>query len=384
MQWDVFCQVIDNFGDIGVCWRLARDLSARGHTVRLWVDDPSALTWMAPEVDWTPSGAYPQGRGHDGIVVHPWAQAADAAAVPEPGDVVIEAFGCNPPDPFLARMATRAEPPRWINLEYLSAEDYVARSHRLRSPVWSGPASGLTKHFFYPGFTPDTGGLLREPGLIDRQDALRLDAVRRQAVLGQLGIAHQPGERVASVFCYSTAPLGTWLSALAGSPAEPTHVVLTQGHAQQLGSSWRAQWEATQGPLPTHLRLSVVPPLSQPGYDDLLACCDLNLVRGEDSAVRALWAGRPHVWQIYEQDDGVHADKLDAFTARWTADWPASLQASVRAWWQAWNRLGPWPDALPAWPDATGWARASLSSRDRLRTQTDLVTQLIAFVTGSG
>ena len=48
-SWDIFCQVIDNFGDIGVCWRLAADLAARGHQVRLWVDDASALHWMAPQ-----------------------------------------------------------------------------------------------------------------------------------------------------------------------------------------------------------------------------------------------------------------------------------------------------------------------------------------------
>jgi hypothetical protein len=23
LHWDIFCRVIDNFGDIGVCWRLA-------------------------------------------------------------------------------------------------------------------------------------------------------------------------------------------------------------------------------------------------------------------------------------------------------------------------------------------------------------------------
>ncbi len=49
MHWDLFCRVIDNFGDIGVCWRLAADLGARGESVRLWVDDASALAWMAPQ-----------------------------------------------------------------------------------------------------------------------------------------------------------------------------------------------------------------------------------------------------------------------------------------------------------------------------------------------
>jgi len=49
MQWDLFCRVIDNFGDIGVCWRLAADLAGRGEAVRLWTDDAGALAWMAPQ-----------------------------------------------------------------------------------------------------------------------------------------------------------------------------------------------------------------------------------------------------------------------------------------------------------------------------------------------
>ena len=62
MQWDLFCRVIDNHGDLGVCWRLARDLVARGERARLWVDDASALAWMAPE---RPDRRY-------GVEIHPW------------------------------------------------------------------------------------------------------------------------------------------------------------------------------------------------------------------------------------------------------------------------------------------------------------------------
>ena len=40
LAWDIFCTVIDNYGDIGICWRLARQLRVDdGQRVRLWVDD---------------------------------------------------------------------------------------------------------------------------------------------------------------------------------------------------------------------------------------------------------------------------------------------------------------------------------------------------------
>jgi len=146
MLWDLFCRVIDNHGDIGVCWRLAADLAARGEALRLWVDDASALPWMAPD-------------GAANVEVIAWNAAT---AMREPGEVVIEAFGCDPPPAFVARMAARTPAPAWINLEYLSAEAYVERSHGLTSPQFSGPGAGLNKRFFYPGFSAATGGL--KPG----------------------------------------------------------------------------------------------------------------------------------------------------------------------------------------------------------------------------
>ena len=90
--WDVFCRVIDNHGDLGVCWRLAADLASRGEAVRLWVDDPQALAWMAPE-------------GAPGVQVLPW---RDPGPWEQPGDVVVEAFGCDPPGLFVQRMAQRS------------------------------------------------------------------------------------------------------------------------------------------------------------------------------------------------------------------------------------------------------------------------------------
>lgn len=417
MLWDVFCRVIDNFGDIGVCWRLSADLAARGQQVRLWVDDASALGWMAPEVSWSGDAAgMLVGAGHPGITVRRWADAEQAETVPEPGDVVIEAFGCDPPEAFLRRM-NRPTPPAWVNLEYLSAEDYVERSHGLLSPVFSGPAAGLRKHFFYPGFTPRTGGLLREPDLARRQAAFTEDA--RLGWLRRLGVPATADCRLVSVFCYATAPLGEWLDALAdeavqlaiakqGQHESTTRILLTPGHATQLAQAWLASASSERRQA---LACHELPALSQSEFDHLLWACHLNIVRGEDSAVRALWAGRPHVWHIYPQDDGAHAAKLDAFLDRWLMGAPASLSSDVRAAWHHFNRLPgpvsgascvtsgsksldtvcePSPDSaghrppappLPDWRDPDGeWARFSRAARQRMAAQADLGTQLLAFV----
>lgn len=347
MHWDLFCRVIDNFGDIGVCWRLAADLGARGQAVRLWIDDTSALAWMAP-------------AGAPGVEVLPW--TADTP-VPDPGDVVVEAFGCNPPPAFVARMARLERPPLWINLEYLSAETYVRRSHGLRSPQLSGPGLGLDKWFFYPGFEAGTGGLIREPGLIDAQR--RFD---RHAWLRARGIDPRPGERLTSLFCYASAPVDALLRALA---ATPTLLLITPGTAAQA-----MQAALARQPAAATLRCIALPWLTQPDYDRLLWTCELNFVRGEDSFVRAQWAGAPFVWQIYPQHDAAHATKLEAFLALMLQGADTGLDTALRSLWRAWNGVRGGPLALP---EPAPWKAQALAWRERLLTHADLVSQLLGF-----
>lgn len=348
MRWDVFCKVIDNHGDAGVCWRLSALLAARGEQVRLWIDDPSALAWMAP-------------AGATGVEVLHWSGPAAA----EPGEVVIEAFGCALDESFVARMAQdargRGRQPAWINLEYLSAEAFVERNHRLPSPVLSGPGQGLVKHFFYPGFTARTGGLLREQDLAQRQAAF--DA---PAWLNSHGITPAPGERLISLFCYEPAALPALLEQLAAA-APATRLLVTAGRAQ--AAVQKALQPASGGR--NALSISYLPLLSQRDYDHLLWACDLNFVRGEDSLVRALWAGRPFVWQVYPQDDGAHHAKLRAFL-----DW-LGAPPSLRRFHEAWNGISTGP--LPLL-DAAGWPEATAQARARLLAQQDLAAQLLGFI----
>lgn len=351
LRWDLFCEVVDNFGDLGVCWRLAADLAARGDAVRLWVDDARALAWMAP-------------HGARGVDVHPWPQAQDTGVVP--ADAVIEAFGCHLPPGFVQAMAARRPPPAWINLEYLSAEDYVERSHRLPSPQLDGPGRGLVKHFFFPGFSERTGGLIRETDLESRQRAFDAAAWRRAH-----GIAPAARERCVSLFCYANAALPALIEALA---AEPTLLLVTPGPAAQqvqplVGSELRRG----------ALRAQFLPALTQTEFDHLLWSCDLNLVRGEDSFVRAQWAGRPFLWQIYPQSDGVHARKLAAFQDRFLAGAPVALAASVRAAALAWNGLGANEPALVL-PELAAWGEHCRAWRERLWRLPDLAAGLRAFV----
>lgn len=350
--WDIFCQVIDNFGDVGVCWRTAAELVARGQHVRLWMDDASALQWMAPQ-------PWPQN-----LSVHSW-PAQDTYFPANIGHVVIEAFGCEIPAPFVAAIAGKAEqghPPVWINLEYLSAEDYVERCHRLPSRIMSGPAAGLTRWFFYPGFTSATGSLVREQSLSQRQNCF---ADERQQWRAAQGV--QADECAVSLFCYEPTALPQLLEQL---PSLNARLLVTPGRAT-------AAVQALQGlpPVAQPLNVQFLQPCPQPQFDEMLWASDLNLVRGEDSLVRAIWAGQAFVWHIYSQHDNAHHDKLNAFL-----DWLPAPE-SLRRFHHAWNGMTA-PQTLPLLSREilAEWAHCVRAAREKLAIQADLIEQLQAFV----
>lgn len=353
--WDIFCRVIDNYGDIGVCWRLAVGLAARGQQVRLWVDDASALRWMAL-------------GGAAGVEVKTWGDARHTEGLLL-GDVLIEAFGCEV-EPrfkaaFISKQASSPDPRRWINLEYLSAEDYVERCHGLPSPVLGASGQRVQKYFFYPGFTHRTGGLLREPDLSLRQTCFERDVWLRQHAIPC------SGERLISLFCYEPAALSGLLAQLAND-ALPTRLLVTAGRATAAVKRSMAQMnDAT--PAWNHgqqVALTYLPPLSQDDFDQLLWSSDLNFVRGEDSLVRALWANKPFVWQIYPQTDDAHHLKLEAFLQLIEA--PASL----RQWHQLWNGVHTGPLSALALAE---WQHVVSKARTRQWAEEDLVTKLVHF-----
>ncbi len=384
MRADIFCRVVDNYGDIGVCWRLARRLAhGRGWQVCLWVDALAAFATIEPEVD---AGAARQTV--QGIALRHWVED-DPASDCEPADVAIEAFACTPPAAYVARMA----PGRtvWVNLEYLSAEDWVESCHGLPSLQ----PGGQSKFFFFPGFTPATGGLLREPALIAERDAWQADPAHAGSLLADtLGLdattlqAWRDGARLMTLFCYPHAPAGALVAALAADP-RPTVLLVPRGVAPQLEQLLAPAAGLAGVGTAGALRVARIPFVSQPDFDRLLWSADLNLMRGEDSIVRALWAGRPLLWQIYPQDEDTHLVKLRAWMQRYA---PPDF---VRELLEAWNLSAPGDDAargrladqafvsalqqalVPArWRD---WRQAARARCDEAARQTDLADKLADF-----
>ena len=357
--WALFCRVIDNHGDLGVCWRLATQLAARGVAVQLFVDEPTALRWLAPS-------------GCPGVSVRPWPVDSEVFKPQQVPGVVIEAFGCELPLAYQAAMAARTKPPVWVNLEYFSLEASAQRNHGLPSPVLSGPAKGLSKWFYYPGWGEDNGGLLT--GFLTSDESppgKNNEALHPPETATQKTDFPSSAPLNISLFCYEPAGLGLWLAQLSKLPRK-VHLHVTAGRATA------AVQQAIKAVDVSGLCVSFLDYMDQTAYDGLLARMDLNLVRGEDSLVRAMCAGKAFLWQIYPQHDGAHLPKLHAFLAQTGAP-PVVVQAHL-----AWNASEPQtlPELSPAHlGEWSAWARRL---QDELAGQTCLTERLTGFVAAKG
>lgn len=363
----IFCKVVDNYGDIGICWRLARQLeNEHGIAVTLWVDDLPSFKRICPEV-----AIERDEQQIASVTVRHWRDQDGTFTASDVADIVIEFFACDIPPGYIAAMAGCEPRPVWLNLEGLSAEEWVEGCHRLPSPH---PRLPLTKYFFFPGFTGNTGGLLLESGLEQQRQQFQSDPPAMAAFLARFGVT--PGEMAAlkvSLFCYPQAPVSSLFEVWQAGDAPLTCLIPEGVAADAVQSFLGAQTKAGAGATATRgaLTVRVLPFVPQADYDKLLWACDLNFVRGEDSFVRAQWAGKPFIWHIYPQDENLHHKKLKAFLHCYTAKTENLVTLSL-AWNEAtgeqvnWTAL--WTEFQADMPKislmAINWQRQMLSNGD--------------------
>lgn len=313
----VFVRVIDNYGDAGVGWRLSCLLAEYMHMhVRLWIDDTDALNKLVPASEQQTQ-----------ITIEAWQsdaimqQQLSAAADPV---LVIETFGCELPPQVLERM--RQCRPLWLNWEYLTAEDWAVGLHALSSLQ----PNGLEKYFWFMGIDADSGGLLREPDYLAEREKFRQQPKLQQAFRQEYGLPLQHTGQLWLVFAYTS---GQWAQWMAMWQQADTPVTLWLAGGQVIESLRAAKLIAPEelqqeGDICElgNVTLVRIPFVPQAAFDRLLWLADAAIVRGEDSFVRALWAGLPFFWHIYRQDDDVHLQKLHSFWFKAMQGWPAELR----------------------------------------------------------
>ena len=341
--WDIFCKIVDNYGDIGICWRLARQLRLEhGLKIRLWIDDFETAKKIITELDISIN----QQICND-ITIIKWDDHTDFNSA---ANVVIEAFTCELPPAYLVAMVQKQS--TWINLEYLSAEPWIDEFHAKTLPHGNLHANAkLIRHFYFPGFTAKTGGLIRERHIVTQlQDALIFfPQVSGHATEREIGIkrvaldiaqlANLPSNNFSSVklspanlstingrdafinegvkislFCYPNAPIKDLLTYLQAND-HAVFLYVPQSSILPKIAEFFGKKTIRVGDkiIKNKLIVEILPFLSQADYDQLLRDCDLNFVRGEDSWIRAIWAGKPFIWQPYWQTEHTHIIKLNAF-----------------------------------------------------------------------
>jgi uncharacterized repeat protein (TIGR03837 family) len=390
-SWDLFCRVVDNFGDVGIAWRLACQLAAdASRSIRLYVDGLDSLARIEPRVD-----AQRDRQSLDEIDIVRWPSPISETLSIEVATIVVELLGCGLPPAYVDAMAVhmRSDPLTrlvWIDFEHLSAERWVADFHRRPSPH---PHLPLVKHFFYPGFEADTGGLLLEPGLMGQDGSTIDDAAVREALWRRLSVeAPRNGEKRLSLFAYPDAPVDALLRVLAEDRSSRWSVLVPMGVATEAIASF---FDGDAGAIGRarergSLTVSTIPFVDQADYDRLLHVCDINFVRGEDSFVRAQAAGKPFVWQIYRQAEGAHEEKLVAFELLYEATLDPGNAAINRAFWHAWNAasgsvfVDAVEDAARAWLKILPVFRAhALVWKGHIEAMPPLIERLTAFVATS-
>jgi uncharacterized repeat protein (TIGR03837 family) len=380
----IFCKVVDNFGDIGICWRLARQLRQEfGIAVTLWVDHLPSFRRICPEV--SINAAIQQVAG---VTVRHWQSQEGSFTPDEIADIVIEFFGCDIPPGYITAMAQCNPRPVWLNLEGLTAEEWVEGCHTLPS---MHPRLPLTKHFFFPGFTAKTGGLLHEAGMEEARGRFQSDPAAMADFLARLGVT-PPEQRSlkVSLFCYPHAPVAALFDAWQGA-GSPVTCLVPEGVASEAVRLFLDQ-EPKAGAVRSRgaLTVRVIPFVAQPDYDRLLWACDLNFVRGEDSFVRAQWAGKPFVWHIYPQDKDLHHVKLRAFLKRYVEGVEAetvSLAEVSLAWNGASNVEAGGQDGQAVWQelwpallgDLPNISRQAAAWRQKILENGDLASNLLNF-----
>lgn len=359
MRFDIFCDIVDNYGDAGVCWRLARRLAQTSpnhnhDSIRLFCNDLELLNHLA--------GGDAQSLAKSlNIEILSWEQASLVTNAP---DVVIEAFGCELPTTYLDRV--RSNPHAIIiNLEYLSAENWIDSHHGLPSL-----SDGLKKYFFFPGFSESSGGVLQGP-------LPGANASHPSSLDPSLGGVTKNGDALnISLFCYEAPEVVTLLDQLS-LLSTPINLFVCHGQAQRVVSKWIKQ-ELTLGQKIQHQNLQIIPIpfVSQDDYDWLLARCDLNIVRGEDSFVRAQWAQAPFIWQIYPQSDNAHIIKLEAFLEKYLSGVDQTTAEGVNALMH-WNPPQEWLNSLQSLKShAVHWKKRLLN----LNHDGDLAEKLRKFI----
>ncbi|WP_195339743.1 elongation factor P maturation arginine rhamnosyltransferase EarP [Fusobacterium sp. 1001295B_180824_G3] len=284
---DIFCEVIDNYGDVGVAYRLAREFKRvyPNRKLRFIINQTHEINLIKKSEDVE-------------ILTY-----KDIFKIENPADLIIETFACNIPDEYMDKALKNSK--FIINLEYFSAEDWVDDFH-LQESLLGG---NLKKYFFIPGLSKKSGGILLDNEFLERKKKVEKN---KQYYLEKFGI-NKKYDLTGSVFSYEKN-----FDSLIKELKKLDKKILLLILSEKTQKNFIKYFDNNNNYDKIHF--VKLPFFTYDKYEELLALCDFNLVRGEDSFVRALLLGKPFLWHIYPQDENIHMKKLKSFLEKYCPD----------------------------------------------------------------
>ena len=281
---DIFCQVIDNYGDVGVAYRLAREFKRvyPNKKLRFVINKTEELNLIRKSEDIE-------------IILY-----KDISKIENSADLIIESFGCEIPKKYMHKALKNSK--LIINLEYFSAEKWVDDFHLQESFL----GGNLKKYFFIPGLSEKSGGILLDNEFLERKKKVEAN---KEYYLEKFGIKEKY-DLIGSVFSYEKN-FGSLIEELKKLGKKIILLMLSEKTQKNFIKYF------DNGNNYDKIKFVKLPFFSYDKYEELLALCDFNLVRGEDSFVRALLLGKPFLWHIYPQDENTHIKKLESFLEKY-------------------------------------------------------------------
>ena len=303
---DIFCEIIDNFGDIGVVYRISKELKKIFQNVRIRIvlnrlEEFKAINKKVKDTDY---------QEIDGLICVTEKYVKENMESFGVSDVFIEAFGCNVPEEYVK--AAKENSKLWINLEYLSGEKWIEDFHLCESLIDS---KTLKKIFFMPGFSEKSGGVIIDSGFLER---MKFGKENRDEVLKKYFKDFDLKDKfIGTVFSYEKN-FENLLETLKNYEKET--VLLLMGEKTQKSFSEILKKNLTEdyGNIVKYGKITMIYSdfFSQEEYEEIISASDFNFTRGEDSFVRGIVLGKPFMWHIYLQEEKAHMDKIKAFTER--------------------------------------------------------------------
>ena len=303
---DIFCEIIDNFGDIGVVYRISKELKKIFQNVRIRMvlnrlEEFKAINKKIKDIDF---------QEIDGLICVTEKYVKENAETFGTADVFIEAFGCNVPEEYIKRAKENSK--LWINLEYLSGEKWIEDFHLCESLIDS---KTLKKIFYMPGFSEKSGGVIIDSGFLERKEYGKNN--REEVLKKYFPNVDIKDKLIGTVFSYEKN-FDNLLEVLKDYERETLLILMGEKTQKSFSEILQKKLIENFGKIVKYGKITMMYAdfLSQEEYEEVISAADFNFTRGEDSFVRGILLEKPFMWHIYLQEEKAHMDKIKAFTER--------------------------------------------------------------------